>query len=108
MSSQIIKKKLCNSILFNLLDTICIKKENYYIFNNDSYKRGCLLEVLTPFLVSLEEYYYKSKLYYLQRKLSFNHLATIIRQICKKNNIVFTSKIKYISSAYNIIYYIYY
>ena len=39
MSSQIIKKKMCNQILFDLLDKISSKKENYYIFNNDSYKR---------------------------------------------------------------------
>ena len=39
-------------------------------------------------------------------KLNYTKFVTIIRQICKKNEIPFSNTIKYDKSTYNIIYYI--
>ena len=39
--------------------------------------------------------------------MTYKNLITIIRQICKYNNIPFTSDIKYSKSKYEITYFIY-
>ncbi len=108
MASQIFKKQLPINILYDLLDKICIKNEKYYIFDKISYKKGEYQKILEPFLQLLSEYYHASKQYYLIRKLSYNSFVTIIRQICRLNNINYISKILYSKSDYNIVYYIYY
>jgi hypothetical protein len=108
MSSQIIKKYIPNEVLFEFLEKCATKVNDYYKFDINSYKRCVYLDQLNDFTTSLIPYYFKSKCFYLTRKMSFNALATIIRQICKKNNIRYVSKIKYIGSDYNILYYIYF
>ena len=47
------------------------------------------------------------KTHWGQIKLNYTKFVTIIRQICKKNEIPFSNTIKYDKSTYNIIYYIY-
>jgi hypothetical protein len=108
MSSQIFKNKVPNELLFSLLDSICLKTDKYYIFNNDSFKKGVYKELLNNFIESCRPYYFISKYKYLDKKLCFNSFVTIIRQICKNNSIVYLSQIKYDKSTYNIIYFIYY
>ena len=44
MSIQIFKKNIPNEILFELLDSICLKNEKHYTFNTDSFKRGIYKE----------------------------------------------------------------
>lgn len=108
MSSQIFKKKIPNELLIQLLNNICIKEkyDKYYIINNDAYKRGLFNESILNFIENCKEYYHKSKMKYLERKLCYKSFITIIRQICNANNITYTSQIKYQSSTYDIIYYI--
>jgi hypothetical protein len=60
------------------------------------------------FCETLKHYYHLSKQFYLDRKMSYNSFTTIVRQICKNNNIMFTSQIKYNESKYNIDYLIYF
>ena len=108
MSSQIFKKNIPIEILFNLLDLICTKNDKYYIFNNTSYKKGIFNEEIQKFLELCKEYYHNSKKKYLEKKLTYNSLTTIIRQICNFNKVVYTSHIKFDKSTYNIIYFIYY
>ena len=76
------------------------------VINNDSYKRSTLKDKLKEFLDKISEYYHVSKRHYLTRKMSYSRFTTIIRQICKQNQISYTSKIKYFRSTYEIIYYI--
>ena len=40
MKSQVIKKDISKELFYNFLDTICIKESNFYILNNESYKKG--------------------------------------------------------------------
>jgi len=108
MSSQIFKNKIPISILFNLLDQICMKNEKYYTFDLSSYKKGVYLEEIQKFLEVCKPYYYSSKHTYLDKKLTFNSFTTIIRQICNYNTITYTSKIIYNKSIYSIVYYICY
>ena len=108
MTSQIFKNNVPNSMLFELLDKMCIKNEKHYTINNDAYKKALFKEVIPDFLNFCMPYYHLSKRKYLEKKLSYNSFITILRQICNFNKIQYTSKILYDKSNYNIVYYIYY
>jgi hypothetical protein len=107
MSIQIFKNNVPNEILFELLDSICLKNEKHYVLNNDSFKKGVFKELIQKFFDNCTQYYHLSKRKYLERKLTYNSFTTVIRQICNSNKITYTSQIKYDKSTYNIIYYIY-
>ena len=108
MSTQIFKKNIPNDLIFNLLDSICMKNEKHYIFNIEAFKKGIFKESISIFLNDCKPYYHISKKKYLEKKLTYNSFTTILRQICNFNKITYTSQIKYDKSEYNIIYYIYY
>lgn len=108
MSTQIFKNQIPTNIFFELLDKICLKNEKHYIFNIDSFKKGVYNAEIQKFIILCNPYYHISKRKYLERKLTHNSFTTILRQICKFNNIKYTSEIKYDKSSYDIVYYIYY
>lgn len=109
MTSQVIKYTIDNSILFDLLDKICKKYNNkYYILNKVSFKIAVYHNYTTEFCDKIKDNYYLSKKNYVTRRLDYSKFITIIRQICKSNNINFTSKIIYDKSDYDIVYYIYF
>jgi hypothetical protein len=108
MSTQIFKNKVPSELLFNLLNSICLKNEKHYTFNIDSFKRGVFKESIQKFIQDCTPYYHISKRKYLEKKLTYNSFTTILRQICNFNKITYTSQIKYDKSTYDIVYYIYY
>jgi len=107
MSYQLFKEKYPNELLFGLLDSICTKNQNYYIFDNSSFKKGIFNNLIQEFIESLKPYYHKSKLLYLERKYTYNNFITILRQLCNFNTIIYTSQIKYDKSKYEIVYHVY-
>ena len=107
MTKQIIKKDIPLEILINLLNNISNKNNNYYIINKIAFKKGEYLKLIENFTNSLKEYYFTSKFFYLDRKCTYSSFLTIVRHICKNNNISYISKILYDKSSYEIIYYIY-
>ena len=107
MVSQIFKKAIPNALLFSLLEKIALKTEKRYILNHNSYKKGLLDNSIPEFMESCKEYYFLSKLKYLDRKLTYNSFITVIRQICNFNKVTYTSQIKYSKSDYDIEYSIY-
>ena len=57
------------------------------------------------FIQSIKEYYYMSKLHYIDTThASYNKFNTIIRQLCKCNHITFSKYIKYDKSTYSVVY----
>jgi hypothetical protein len=108
MSTQIFKSKIDTKLLYELLDKIAFKNEKFYMFNNESFKKGVIQEDIPNFIEDCKEFYHLSKQKYLERKLTYNSFTTILRQICKYNKITYTTQIKYDSSTYNIIYFIYF
>ena len=95
MVSQIFKKNAPLNILYDLLDLIALKKENYYTIDMNSYKKMMYNNYHIDFCNELKEYYHKGKLFYLEREMTYNTFTTIIRQVCKHEAIMFTSKINY-------------
>ena len=102
MTSQIFKNNVPTELLFNLLDSICLKNEKHYLFNSDSYKKGIYKELIQKFILDCTQYYHLYKLKYLEKKLTFNSFTTILRQICNFNKIKYISQIKYDKSSYGI------
>ena len=107
MSTQIFKKAIPNEAIFNLLEQICIKTDKYYIFNLDAFKKGIFKEFISKFIETYKEFYHISKRKYLENPVTYKSFITILRQICKFNNILYSSQIKYDKSSYTIVYYIY-
>lgn len=107
MSSQIFKNQIPTTMLFDLLDKICLKNDKHYTLNNNSFKKGIYNEYIQHFLNDCIPYYHISKRVYLEKKLTYKSFATVLRQICNYNKITYTSQIKYDKSTYDILYYIY-
>jgi len=108
MTKQIFKSDVPNHILFTFLDKICLKTDKYYLIDMNAYRKMLFYNYQTDFCEDLKQYYHLSKHFYLERKMSYNSFTTILRQLCKHNNIMFASQIKYNESKYNIDYLIYY
>lgn len=109
MSNQIFKSDFSNDILFNLLDEIHYQKTNKcYILNASSFKRAIHKDLVKDFCDSLTEHYHVSKKFYVERELNYTKFMTIIRQVCNKNHISFSTQIKYDKSSYDIHYFIYF
>lgn len=106
--SQTFKSRVDKDILFDFLKLNCEKTEKCYVFNLTSYKRGEMNDSNNAFLEVLKPYYHKAKLFYLERKCTYSGLCTVIRQICKAHSILYSTKVVYSKSKYNIPYFIYF
>lgn len=108
MVSQIFKNDFEDEILWELLSSISEKKNKYYLINKESFKRGHLFSnSINDFYNKLVPYYHESKKHYFDNAFTYKKFLTIVRQVCRNNNILFRSEIKYMKSTYEIIYYIY-
>ena len=108
MLNQIFKKNVPSDILFALLDKICLKTDKYYHVDGNAFRKMQFLCLFPEFLSIIFPCYHTSKQFYVTRELNYNSFTNIIRQICKSNNVMFHSKIKYNESAYSIDYFVYY
>lgn len=106
--SQTFKTKIDKSLLFAFLERICEKKDKYFVFDLAAYKRGELTGDSTIFRTEIRPYYYESKQFYVNRDPCYSHMCTILRQICNANSIMFSTKIIYNKSKFNIPYNIYF
>lgn len=107
MFSQLFKTRVELSVFIDFLSPICDIKEDKYIFNNESFKKANLFNKIEPFIEICRKHYHKVKQKYIDRKMSYNNLITILRQIAKSHNIEYKSNIKYSKSNYNIEYIFY-
>ena len=108
--SQVFKKPVPKNILFNFLDRIgCQKTDKCYIVDITAFKRAIYNNDLEIFIKSIKEYYYMSKFHYVDTThMSHNKFNTIIRQLCKCNNVAFSKYIKYDKSSYSVVYNVHY
>ena len=99
----IFKEDISNDILYNFLKLHCIIENKYYILDKKIYKKYEYNKQIDLLKNELNEKYKSSKNFYLERENSYNNLLTIIRQLCKNNNINYKSEIKYDKNNYSII-----
>jgi len=108
---SILKKKIHDNnlkkIMTNFLIQYCRYENNYYIINNEIFKKYKINNKLDSFIKDLLEFYRDSKKYFLERDITFNTLTTILRHLCKYLNVEYTKKIVYNKNNYTIQYYIY-
>ena len=104
MGTQLFKTNVPIEHVWTFLKLIAEEKDSDYILTKILYKQAEYNNQLNEFINFLKPYYYKSKLYYLERKLDYVKFMTIIRQLCNANKIEYTSKIVYNNSGYEIEY----
>ncbi len=107
MSSQVFKKSVPCLKLFNLLEKICDNHDKHFILSKTAFQKAKFHNLIKPFCEDIKDNYHISKTYYVTRNIDYNKFTTIIRQICRSNNISYVSKINYNKSSYDILYYIF-
>jgi len=105
--SQIFKTQFPNEQFYIFIQSFCIATDKYHIISKSAFRKAIFHDILDPFVAVLIPYYHLSKKHYIERKLNYNHFLTIIRHICKANDIFFVSNVVYDKSQYEIVYYIY-
>ena len=108
MAKQIFRELIPKNMLYDLLEQVASKTEKFYVVDLNAYKKMRFHKLHDAFLSAIIEYYHYSKRFYVERDFTYNSITNIVRQICRINNIPYTSQIRYNESKYNIDYYIYY
>jgi len=108
MLHQLFRRQVPIQILIDLLDKICLKTDKYYLIDANSFKVLLYNNYHENFCKTMLEYYHSSKSYYVSREFTYKSFISIIRQICKSNNIMYRSEMKYERSQYNIDYFVYF
>jgi hypothetical protein len=104
MHSQIFKKIPSKKLLYDFLENVALLENNYYILSKSGYKSAGMKNLTEPFLKELRQYYYKSKLIYIDKSCTYKGFITVLRQVCKINQIPIHSFLKYSKSEYFINY----
>ena len=106
MTSQVFKTAPSLDLLKTFLKSNAEFRKTKYIFSKASFKKAVLTEQILSFFHNLKKNYYNSKKYYIERKITYKTVVTILRQICKFFHIPFASVIKYNKSSYEMEYHI--
>ncbi len=110
MSKQIFKHNVPNDFFFDFLQKVCdnceVNNIKSIIFTKISFNKMKYHNLLEPFCNELKNYYHISKHKYITNVNTYNKVITIIRQICKANNIIYTNKCEFNKSKYEPVYYI--
>ena len=86
--------------------------ENHYLIDLNAYKKAMYcsephsVSLLDQFCRDLLPFYCKEKQIFLTRKMSYNNMNTILRQVCRHCAIECRSERKYDKSKTQIVYYI--
>jgi hypothetical protein len=104
MKTKYFKTPIPKEHLFSLLDRICKIEDSKYVLNYCSYKSGMFNDLIKPFFLLCSPYYLQNKQNYVSREITYKSFLTIVRHICKTNNIVYSHHIKYNKSEYEILY----
>ena len=117
-SHKLLKKPVPNELFYDFINKIAYKmlNSNYYLIDVAAYKKATYCDecqiaqtdsLLQQFCNDLMPHYCKDKQFFLTRKMSYNNLNTILRQICRHNAIECKTDRKYDKSQTQIVYYIY-
>lgn len=101
--SQIFKSKFPKQMFIDFLNkTQQIQEYNlyFYVFTFEMYKKLQYNQTLTEFLNSCKPYYHQSKMFYINREMSYVRFLTILRQLCHNTEMKYKTGIKYEKSTY--------
>ena len=103
--SQLFKHKINKDMIIHFILKYCqTEKKNEYLFNTIAYKKMIYDNALENIVEELKKCYHKSKLFYIERDMTYKNFLTILRQVCKYLNISYDSNIVYNKSKYTINY----
>lgn len=106
MVQQNFKEPFPKTLVFDFLEKYCEKISKCYIFTKLSFQLANQNGDIQQFTDRIKPHYYKSKKKYAEREQTYTSFMTIIRQMCRYHNIGYSSKIKYIKSYYEMVYFI--
>ena len=104
MKNQIFKTIIQPEVLWNFIKENGEEMEDHYIFNKSLYKKAVFRDTITPFVASLDVYYYDSKKHYVRRKMDYIKFITVIRQLCNSIGVKYDTQLVYNNSSYEIVY----
>lgn len=117
-SHKILRASVPNELFYGFIEKIATKipNTNYYLIDVAAYKKSTYVDddddanngvsLLQQFCTELIPYYCNDKQFFVTRKMSYNNLNTILRQICRQNSIECKSHRKYDKSKTHIVYHI--
>lgn len=120
-SHKLLKTPVPNELIYGFIKKISYKmpNSNYYLIDITAYKKATYCDesqtdpsvpsipsLLQQFCNDLMPHYCKDKQFFLTRKMSYNNLNTILRQLCRYNGIECKTDRKYDKSKTQIVYYI--
>ena len=113
-SHKFFKSAIPVEMIYGFIKKISYKMPNsdYYLVDLNAYKKAVYcsepttVSLLEQFCSDLLPYYCKEKQMFLTRKMSYNNLNTILRQVCRHCAIECKSERKYDTSKTQIVYYI--
>ena len=108
------KSAIHSDMIYDFIKKISYKMPNseYYLIDLNAYKKAIYcsepdsVSLLDQFCSDLLPYYCKEKQVFLTRKMSYNNLNTILRQVCRHCAVECKSERKYDKSKTHIVYYI--
>ena len=101
VKSQLFKENPDYKILFNMLDKVCSLDEKDFLFTEINYKQlthGS--NKIAEFYEYLRPFYFKSKVHYVDKGVTFTGFLTVLRQLSKLYSIKHTSNIVYGQGKY--------
>jgi len=104
MTIQLFKNGIDPNILFKYLSSGCKEKNNRYYFDLYAYKKSEFIGQLDVFLDECRPLYFKAKQKYCNGQMTFIRMLTLIRQICRHNNIDYMKHMQYLNAGYEITY----
>jgi len=106
--SQLFKFKPPLTLLYDFLKKVCLPPDTtpFYLFNKITFKQSEFKQLIFPFTETLKSYYFLSKQYYAERKMTYKNFLTLLRHLCNEHQIQYKIKLIYDKSSYEIHYYI--
>ena len=106
MKTSYFKQTVPPILLFTLLKDLCVVNNNCYMLTIYSFQRGVHDGKIQKFISDCTPYYLENKQSYVTKELTYKSFLTVVRHICKTNNIKYDRHIQYQHSNYQIVYFI--
>jgi len=106
MKTNYFREAIPPTILFSLLNQLCIVNNKCFIIDMAAYHNGIHKGIIQTFMEECRPYYNVSKQFYTTNELTYKSFLTVVRHICKINSIQYSYHIQYCHSIYQIVYHI--
>ena len=106
MSGQLLKEAVPPQALADWVGKICAADGRFRVLSKAAYRSADESGQITAFREAMAPFYHESKRHYATRPMTYTRFATLLRQLAKATGFLFTSRIVYSRSTYEIRYYL--